>query len=108
MTFFFPFAEFAYTMKVTEKCDVYSFGVLTLEVIMGNHPGDLIPQLMSPTPVNIELKDLFDQRLQYPDPKVEEILISVLKIARACLHGDPESRPTMNNVSSLLSVGAHL
>ncbi|XP_027166024.1 MDIS1-interacting receptor like kinase 2-like [Coffea eugenioides] len=34
--------EYAYTMKVTEKCDVYSFGVLTMEVMKGKHPGDLI------------------------------------------------------------------
>lgn len=34
--------ELAYTMKVNEKCDVYSFGMLTLELIMGSHPGDLI------------------------------------------------------------------
>ncbi|XP_042479641.1 MDIS1-interacting receptor like kinase 2-like [Macadamia integrifolia] len=30
--------ELAYTMKVTRKCDVYSFGVLTLEMLMGRHP----------------------------------------------------------------------
>ena len=35
-------------MEVNEKCDiVYSFGVITLEVIMGNHPGDLISFLLS-------------------------------------------------------------
>ena len=34
-------------MEVNEKCDVYSFGVLTLEVIMGNHLGDLISFLSS-------------------------------------------------------------
>ncbi|RZC90489.1 hypothetical protein C5167_029620 [Papaver somniferum] len=33
--------ELAYTMKVTEKCDVYSFGVIILEVLMGTDLVDL-------------------------------------------------------------------
>ncbi|XP_027165627.1 MDIS1-interacting receptor like kinase 2-like [Coffea eugenioides] len=98
--------EFAYTMKVTEKCDVYSFGVLTMEVIKGKHPGDLIAYLMSSKPENIELKDLLDQRLLYPSQEIERSLKSVLKLVRACLHVDPQFRPTMLFITRLLSTGA--
>lgn len=39
--------ELAYTMKVNEKCHVYSFGVVTLEIIMGRYPRDLFSSLLS-------------------------------------------------------------
>jgi hypothetical protein len=29
-------------MEVIEKCNVYSFGVLTLEILFGKHPGDIV------------------------------------------------------------------
>ncbi|CDP11414.1 unnamed protein product [Coffea canephora] len=41
-TYGYAAPELAYTLEVNEKCDVYSFGVLALEVIMGKHPGDFI------------------------------------------------------------------
>ncbi|XP_027166043.1 MDIS1-interacting receptor like kinase 2-like [Coffea eugenioides] len=98
--------ELAYTMSVTEKCDVYSFGDLTLEIIKGKHPGELVVHLLSSTPGDIELKDLLDRRLSHPTQEIEKILISTVKLAKACLHVNPKSRPTMHIVSSLLPVGA--
>ncbi|XP_027164525.1 MDIS1-interacting receptor like kinase 2-like isoform X2 [Coffea eugenioides] len=95
--------EFAYTMKVNEKCDVYSFGVLAMEVIKGKHPGDLIANLLSSKLEEIELKDLLDQRLLYPNQEIEKNLISILKLARECLHVDPQCRPTMLIISRLIS-----
>ncbi|KAK1564442.1 hypothetical protein Q3G72_003306 [Acer saccharum] len=97
--------ELAYTMKVTEKCDVYSFGVLSLEVIKGKHPGDLIPSLSSPlTRDNMVLKDVLDQRLPIPPPQVQDEVIQMLNIAITCLHANPQSRPSMNMIAPLLSV----
>ncbi|XP_057976144.1 MDIS1-interacting receptor like kinase 2-like [Malania oleifera] len=60
--------ELAYTMMVTEKCDVYSFGVLVLEVIKGEHPGDLVSSisLSSSLSENMLLKEVLDQRLSTP------------------------------------------
>ncbi|KAL3514127.1 hypothetical protein ACH5RR_026844 [Cinchona calisaya] len=98
--------EFAYTMEVTEKCDVYSFGILALEVIKGSYPGDYISQIIYPTPGNLQLKDLLDQRLSHPSREIEEVLISIIKIAKGCLVANPKSRPTMYIVSDMLSMGA--
>ncbi|KAB2617102.1 LRR receptor-like serine/threonine-protein kinase [Pyrus ussuriensis x Pyrus communis] len=41
--------ELAYTRKVTKKCDIYSFGVVALEVIMGKRLSDLISSISSPS-----------------------------------------------------------
>lgn len=93
-------------MEVTEKCDVYSFGVLALEVIKGEYPGDYIAQIMCPRPGNLQLEDLLDQRLSHPTKEVEEVLVSIIKLARGCVAANPKSRPTMHIVSELLAMGA--
>ncbi|CDP11200.1 unnamed protein product [Coffea canephora] len=86
--------EFAYTMRVTEKCDVYSFGVLALKITKGKHPGELVGHLMSSTTGDRELKDLLDQRLSHPTQEIEKILVLVLKIAEVCLHVNTPYWPT--------------
>ncbi|MBA0745984.1 hypothetical protein Gogos_008540 [Gossypium gossypioides] len=96
--------ELAYTMKVTEKCDVYSFGVLIMEIIMGAHPGDLISTLPSSSlEKQLLVKDVLDQRPLPPSPDVHDQLMSVMKIAFMCLAQNPHSRPTMYAVSVLLA-----
>ncbi|KAJ9561073.1 hypothetical protein OSB04_006233 [Centaurea solstitialis] len=95
--------EFAYTMRVTEKCDVYSFGVLTLEVIKGQHPHDLIEVLLSSFSEKVDSNDLMDHRIAPPSLRTKKVLESVIMVAIECLQTVPERRPTMYQVSTRLS-----
>ncbi|ESR37344.1 hypothetical protein CICLE_v10030281mg, partial [Citrus x clementina] len=105
-TFGYIAPELAYTMKVTEKCDVYSFGVLALEVIKGKHPRDFISSICSSlsSNLNIALDEMFDPRLSTPSRNVQDKLISIMEVSISCLDESPTSRPTMQKVSQLLKI----
>ncbi|KAI3692578.1 hypothetical protein L6452_32395 [Arctium lappa] len=96
--------ELAYTMALTEKCDVYSFGVLALETIGGKHPGQLLSSLNRFSGYGISLADILDSRLTYPsDEQIQKDLLRVYNVALACILTDPKYRPTMRSVSQELS-----
>ncbi|KAB2011437.1 hypothetical protein ES319_D09G020500v1 [Gossypium barbadense] len=92
--------ELAYTMIVTEKCDVYSFGVIALETLMGKHPEEVLSWLSSPTSlVNMKLVDVLDNRLPLPTSQlVTQNLVHVATLAFACLNPQTKSRPTMKDL----------
>src|ERR1044072_7360945 len=87
--------ELAYTMEVNEKCDVFSFGVLALEILFGKHPGDFIssPSVAGSTLDAMSLIDKFDSRLLHPINPVKEV-VSMTRIIVGCLTESPLSRPT--------------
>ncbi|KAJ4723870.1 putative Receptor protein kinase [Melia azedarach] len=93
--------ELAYTMKVTEQCDVYNFGVLALEVIKGKHPRDFLP-LISSSSMNIALDEMLDTRLPHPSLYTQGKIMSIMEVAFLCIDKRPECRPTMQKVSQLL------
>ncbi|KAK9193064.1 hypothetical protein WN944_003760 [Citrus x changshan-huyou] len=98
--------ELAYTMVVTEKCDVYGFGVVALEILMGTHPGELLSSLSSSSGPKIMLIDVLDQRLSPPvNQKIVQDIILVSTIAFACLCSQPKSRPTMQQISQEFLAG---
>ncbi|GAY66617.1 hypothetical protein CUMW_250200 [Citrus unshiu] len=101
--------ELAYTMKITEKCDVYSFGVLVLEVIKGKHPRDFLSSISSSSlNTDTALDEMLDPRLPAPSCSVQEKLRSIVEVASSCLNESPKSRPTMKIVSRQLQISAAL
>lgn len=94
-------------MVVTEKCDVYSFGVFALEVLMGKHPGELISKMQAYAVESIQHTDILDHRLAPPKTKnVANKLGLVMNLAISCLSANPHARPTMRSVSKVLEFQA--
>ncbi|KAL4559971.1 hypothetical protein LXL04_032119 [Taraxacum kok-saghyz] len=88
--------ELAYNMIVTEKCDVYSFGMVALEIIGGKHPKELLSSLKYNGRHDILIENILDTRLAYPkENSTEKEILHVYHVARACTITDPNSRPTM-------------
>jgi serine/threonine protein kinase len=106
-----PRAELAY-LRVTTKCDVYSFGVIAMEILTGKFPGGLISSLYSldETQAGVRkssalllLRDLLDQRLEAPDDgQLAAQVVFVFVVALSCVRTNPDARPTMRIVAQEL------
>jgi len=90
-------------MVFTEKCDVYSFGVLTMEVVMGKHPGDLLLPFFCRTEQHTKLKDILDHRIVVPTSDEEKDIILLMLVAFACLQICPKARRTMQQAYQALT-----
>ncbi|XP_042485689.1 receptor-like serine/threonine-protein kinase At2g45590 [Macadamia integrifolia] len=98
--------------QLSEKCDVYSFGVLLLVLIAGRRPLQVTGSPMSEFErANLiswarhlartgKLLDLVDPSIQSLDP--EQALLCIT-IALICLQRSPVHRPSMKEVVAMLS-----
>ncbi|XP_050204834.1 LRR receptor-like serine/threonine-protein kinase RGI2 [Mercurialis annua] len=98
--------EYGYMMKITEKSDVYSYGVVVLEVLTGKQPIDpTIPEGLHIVDWVRQKKgktEVVDPSLRArPESEIDEIL-QTIGVALLCVNPSPEERPTMKDVSAML------
>ncbi|GAB2224132.1 hypothetical protein Droror1_Dr00004880 [Drosera rotundifolia] len=107
-TFGYVAPEYACTGMLTEKSDIYSFGILIMEVISGRCPVDYS---RVPGEVNLVdwLKTMVGNRRseEVVDPKLPEMPTSkalkrILLVALRCVDPDALKRPKMGHVIHML------
>ncbi|KAM0005116.1 putative protein kinase RLK-Pelle-DLSV family [Helianthus debilis subsp. tardiflorus] len=100
--------EYALWGHLSHKADVYSFGVLALEIVSGKSNNKYIPNNDSVCLLDWacrlqtrkQCEELFDERLESKINKEEAEI--VVKVAILCTNGSPSQRPTMSEVVSML------
>uniref|UniRef100_A0A0D6R486 non-specific serine/threonine protein kinase n=1 Tax=Araucaria cunninghamii TaxID=56994 RepID=A0A0D6R486_ARACU len=104
--------EYAMWGKASESCDMYSFGIMLLELVSGKKPieklgpGDKCTLASWAAPLVLEgrYNKLVDPKLlgRYNRDELERVVLA----ATACSQSAPEKRPKMHDVVSFLKGGS--
>jgi hypothetical protein len=99
-------AEYAYTMRVTMAGNVYSFGVVLLELLTGKPAVSEGTELAKWVLRNSTQQDRWDGILDFnisrTSPAVRSHMHAVLKIALSCVSVSAEARPEMKSVLRMI------
>lgn len=99
--------EYYQSFQCSTKGDVYSYGVVLLELLTGKQPidsedfGDNNLVGWVKQHAKLKISDVFDPELMKEDPSLEIELLQHLKVACACLEDRPRRRPTMIQVMAM-------
>ncbi|KAL8092940.1 uncharacterized protein LOC141689567 [Apium graveolens] len=101
--------EYGYTLKVDEKSDIYSYGVVLMELLTGKRPldqafgesVDIVEWIRRKRLDNKALEETLDPNIGSCQVVKEEMLL-VLRIAILCTAKLPKDRPSMRDVITML------
>ncbi|PON34442.1 Serine/threonine protein kinase [Parasponia andersonii] len=107
--------EYAIRGELSEKADIYSFGVLVIEIISCRRNTDLnLPSEMQYLPEyawklyeKSKVLDLIDPRMR-EDGFLEKDVLQAIHVAFLCLQPDPDLRPPMSHIVTMLTCSADM
>ncbi|KAI4323827.1 hypothetical protein L6164_023404 [Bauhinia variegata] len=102
--------EYAYTLQVDEKSDIYSFGVVLMEILSGKRSVDpefgdgnsIVDWVRSKVKNKDGVDDILDKNAGAGCAPVKEEMIQLLRIALLCTSRNPSDRPSMRDVVLML------